>query len=122
MNVIGSKPDGWWNDPDRAVHRLVDALAEFARRTGDDVTVVFDRQPRDIEPGTRDGIVVAFARWRGRNAADHEIVRMVSEDERPADLTVVTSDARLAERVGELGARVASAGRFRQRLDRSPPP
>jgi predicted RNA-binding protein with PIN domain len=121
MNVIGSKPDGWWNDPDRAVHRLIDALAEFARRTGDAVTVVFDRQPRDLEPGPREGIVVAFAQWRGRNAADDEIVRMVSEDEHPSDLNVVTSDQRLAERVRELGARVTSAGRFRQRLDRSSP-
>lgn len=120
MNVIGSKPDGWWNDPDRALHRLVDSLAEFARRTGADVTVVFDRQPRDLQPGSRDGIVVAFAQRRGRNAADHEIVRMVSEDEQPSSLSVVTSDGPLAERVRELGGRVAPAGRFRRTLDRSP--
>ncbi len=118
MNVIGSKPDGWWNDPDRAVHRLVDSLAAFARRTRDDVTVVFDRQPRDLQPGSRDGIVVAFAQRRGRNAADHEIVRMVSEDEQPSSLSVVTSDGPLAERVRELGARVTPAGRFRRTLDR----
>jgi predicted RNA-binding protein with PIN domain len=122
MNVIGSRPDRWWNDPDRAIHRLVDSLAAFAARTGDAVTVVFDRQPRDLEPGPRDGIVVAFARWRGRNAADHEIVRMVAEDEHPSDLNVVTSDERLAERVSDLGSRVTSSGWFRRRLDRGSPP
>ncbi len=122
MNVIGSRPDRWWNDPDRAIHRLVDSLAAFAARTGDAVTVVFDRRPRDLEPGPRDGIVVAFARWRGRNAADHEIVRMVAEDEHPSDLNVVTSDERLAERVSDLGSRVTSSGWFRRRLDRGSPP
>ena len=119
MNVIGSKPDRWWNDPDRAVHRLVDSLVAFADRTGDDVTVVFDRRPRDLEPGPREGIIVAFARRRGPNAADHEIVRLVSQDDRPSDLDVVTSDERLAKRVRELGSRVTAAGRFRRRLDRS---
>jgi predicted RNA-binding protein with PIN domain len=123
MNVIGSRPDRWWNDPDRAVHRLVDSLVAFAGRTGDDVTVVFDRQPPDLEPGPRDGIVVAFARWRGRNAADHEIVQMVSEHEHPSNLNVVTSDQKLAERVRELGSWVTSSASFRKRLlDRSSPP
>jgi predicted RNA-binding protein with PIN domain len=118
MNVIGSRPDGWWNDPDRAIRRLVDSLAAFAGRKGDDVTVVFDHRPRDLEPGPWHGIVVAFPRRQGRNAADHVIVRMVAEDEDPSNLNVVTSDERLAERVRELGSRVTSSGRFRRRLDR----
>jgi predicted RNA-binding protein with PIN domain len=119
MNVIGSRPDGWWNDPDQAVHRLVESLLAFAGRTGDEVTVVFDRRPRDLEPGPRDGIVVAFPRRRGRDAADHEIVHMVAGDEDPPSLNVVTSDQRLEERVRELGAPVTSSGGFRRRLDRS---
>ena len=117
MNVIGSKPDRWWNDVDRAVHRMVDSLRAFAERTGDDVTVVFDRRPRDLEPGRYGDLVVAFAKRKGRNAADHDIVELVAEDDDPAGITVVTSDDRLAERVRELGADVAPAGRFRRRLD-----
>jgi predicted RNA-binding protein with PIN domain len=117
MNVIGSKPDRWWNDIDRAVHRMVDSLRGFAERTGDDVTVVFDRKPRDMEPGRHGDLQVAFARHRGRNAADDEIVRMVGEDANPSSITVVTSDDRLAERVGDLGAKVVPAGGFRRRLD-----
>jgi len=117
MNVIGSKPDRWWNDVDRAVHRMVDSLRAFAERTGDDVTVVFDRGPRDLEPGRYGDLVVAFSTRKGRNAADHDIVELVAEDDDPAGITVVTSDDRLAERVRELGADVAPAGRFRRRLD-----
>ena len=117
MNVIGSRPDRWWNDPDAAMRRMVGTLAEFSRRTGDDVTVVFDRRPRDMEPGNHDGVEVVFARRRGRNAADHEIVTMVSEDADAEGVSVVTSDARLAERVRELGARVTSSGTFLRRLE-----
>ena len=117
MNVIGSKPDRWWNDIDRAVHRMVDSLRGFAERTGDDVTVVFDRKPRDLEPGRHGDLVVAFAKRKGRNAADHDIVEIVAADDDPAGITVVTSDDRLAERVRELGAQVTPAGRFRRRLD-----
>ena len=117
MNVIGSKPDRWWNDVDRAVHRMVDSLRAFAERTGDDVTVVFDRKPGDLEPGRHGEVVVAFAKRRGPNAADDEIVRMVAEDADPSGLTIVTSDDRLAERVRDLGAGVAPSGAFRRRLD-----
>ena len=118
MNVIGSRPDGWWNDPDRAVHRMVDDLQGYADATGDDVTVVFDRRPRDMEPGNHGAVTVAFARRRGRNAADHDIVELVAAHDDPSSLTVVTSDDRLGERVRELGARVTSSGTFRRRLDR----
>jgi predicted RNA-binding protein with PIN domain len=117
MNVIGSRPDRWWNDPDAAVRRLIDELDRFARETGDDVTVVFDRRPRDVSPGAQGSITVAFASRRGRNAADHEIAEMVEEEQEPASLTVVTSDRELADRVKHRGARVASSGSFRRRLD-----
>jgi predicted RNA-binding protein with PIN domain len=117
MNVIGTRPDGWWNDPDRAVRRMVEDLHEYAEKTHDDVTVVFDRRPRDMEPGHHGAVTVAFARRRGRNAADHDIVELVAANQDPASLTVITSDDRLAERVRELGARVSSSGAFRRRLD-----
>jgi predicted RNA-binding protein with PIN domain len=115
MNVIGSRPDRWWNDPDRAVRRLTEQLAEFADTSGDEVTVVFDRRPRDMEAGRYEGATVAFATRRGRNAADHDIIEMVASDDEPTSLTVVTSDRPLAERVRELGARVTPAGSFRNR-------
>jgi predicted RNA-binding protein with PIN domain len=117
MNVIGSRPDRWWNDPDRAVRRFIDELVAFAEATGDEVVVVFDRRPPDLTPGEHGPIEVAFASRSGRNAADHDIVELVAADESPATITVVTSDRALADRVRQRGARVATAGSFRRRLD-----
>jgi hypothetical protein len=63
---------------------------------------------------------VAFASRRGRNAADHDIAAEAKADPDAGSLTVVTSDAELAERVREAGARVEGAGEFRRRLAREP--
>ena len=117
MNVIGSRPDRWWNDPDRAVRRLIEELDRYAAATGEDVMVVFDRQPPDLPAGAHGAAVVAFASRRGRDAADHEIVRMVAQDQAPESFRVVTSDRRLVERVQQLGAAVTSSTSFRRRLD-----
>jgi predicted RNA-binding protein with PIN domain len=126
MNVVGSRPDRWWNDPDAAVKRLIHQLDGFAKRTGDDLTVVFDRQPRDVTPGVHGSIAVAFASRSGRNAADHDIAELVAHDGEPSSLTVVTSDRALADRVEQGGARVMSSGSFRRRMDDAlegqPPP
>jgi predicted RNA-binding protein with PIN domain len=115
MNLIGSRPDRWWNDPDAAVRRLIGQLGRYAAATGEDVTVVFDRRPPDVEPGDHGGVRVAFASRRGRNAADHEIVDMVAAS--PDAYRVVTSDRRLSERVTDLDTPVTSVGPFRRRLD-----
>jgi predicted RNA-binding protein with PIN domain len=117
MNLIGSRPDRWWNDPDRAVRRLVGELDRFAAATGDEVTVVFDRRPPDLAAGAHGAVQVGFASRRGRNAADDEIVAMVSGDPDRASLRVVTSDRRLVERVRDLEAAVEGSSRFRRRLD-----
>jgi predicted RNA-binding protein with PIN domain len=118
MNLIGSRPDRWWNDPDAAVRRLVGELDRFAAATGEDVTVVFDRRPPDLAPGRHGTVEVAFASRRGRNAADDELVDMVGADPDPGACVVVTSDRRLAERLRDLGAAVEPASRFRRRIDR----
>jgi predicted RNA-binding protein with PIN domain len=119
MNLIGSRPDRWWNDPDRAVRRLIGELGRFAAATGDDVTVVFDRRPADVPAGRHGAVEVAFASRRGRNAADDEIVSMVGGDPAPATVRVVTSDRGLVERVRGLGATIEPSSRFRRRVDRA---
>jgi predicted RNA-binding protein with PIN domain len=119
MNLIGSRPDRWWNDPDRAVRRLIDQLDRYAAATGKAVTVVFDRQPPDVPPGAHGAAVVAFASTRGRDAADHEIVGMLADDQAPDSVMVVTSDRRLVERVRQLGAGVMSSSSFRRRMDQA---
>lgn len=116
-NVIGCRPDGWWNDPQKADRRFLDELSAYADETGEDVAVVFDRKLPDVAPGRRGGVTVAFASHRGRNAADDEIVKLVAADGTGGHLRVVTSDRRLRERVQDLGAPVTSAMNFRRRLD-----
>ena len=115
MNVIGSRPTGWWHDRAGAMRELVAELRGFAEATGEQVSVVFDGRERDLgeDPGQ---VVVGFAPG-GRNAADDEIVRRVQGDERPGELCVATSDAELAARVRGLGAEVIGAGGFRRHLE-----
>jgi nicotinate-nucleotide adenylyltransferase len=113
MNVIGSRPDGWWRDRDAAVNRLIADLRDHVQRTGDRIAVVVDGRPRaDLPEGVRDGVLVAYATRAGRNAADDRIVEEVARDKDPASLTVVTSDRELRARVESLGARVESATRW----------
>ena len=116
MNLIGSRARGWWKDPDGAVRALVDELQGFASQSGADVTVVFDRRPPGMQEGRYEPIGVGFARERGRNAADHEIVRLMEQDPEPSEVVVVTSDRDLADRVRDLGAGVESVRRFDERL------
>ena len=99
-NVMGSRPDGWWRDKRGAARRLVGELADFAAREGVPVTVVFDGAPFEVEIPSGVPLEVAFAARRGRDAADDEIARRVGAAADPAALTVVTSDAGLARRVG----------------------
>lgn len=114
MNVIGSRPDGWWRDRDGAMRRLVADLDAFASATGEAVTVVYDGRRRDV--GT-DRVDVRFASRRGPDAADDDIAALTAADPDPATLRVVTSDAALAGRVAEAGASVVGAGAFRRALD-----
>jgi predicted RNA-binding protein with PIN domain len=117
MNVIGSRPDGWWRDRRAAMIRLVEQLHRHAEATGEAITVVFDSQPFEVpSPGER-GPEVVFARRPGRDAADDRIVELVAADREPATLEVVTSDRELARRVRTRGATVLAAGRFIRHLE-----
>jgi predicted RNA-binding protein with PIN domain len=115
MNVIGSRPTGWWRDRPGAMRSLVERLEAFASGSGEPVTVVLDGRPFDLEGGP--GVTVRFASRRGRDAADDDIAALVKDDEDPAELSVVTSDADLARRVRDAGAAVVGAGEFHRRLD-----
>ncbi len=117
MNVIGTRPDKWWNDPKRAMREMAALLDDFAARTGDELTVVFDTDPGPL-PDIR-AIDVVIARRRGRNAADFEIEQIVAADEDPGSLRVVTSDKRLVEKVLAGGAKVTTSGSFRTQLEKA---
>ena len=115
MNVIGTRPDGWWRDRHGAMVRLVDLLERWAAGEKDDVTVVFEKPP---SPPIRSSVVeVGFARRARANSADDEIVKRVVADPKPREVRVVTSDHWLADRVRAEGATVESAESFRNRVD-----
>jgi predicted RNA-binding protein with PIN domain len=116
MNVIGSRPTGWWRDRRGAMSELAEELARHAAETGDEVALVLDSKPFDLPSGT-DGIDVRFAPARRPDAADDVIVDMVAADAEPSSLEVATSDRRLASRVHMLGAETISAGTLRRALD-----
>jgi predicted RNA-binding protein with PIN domain len=118
MNVIGSRPDGWWRDRTGAMRRLAEELERFAGATGDGVTLVLDGRPRDI--GTPRAVEIVFAPG-GPNAADDAIARIVSDDDDPASLTVTTSDQDLVRRVTDAGGHVETSGSLRRRLDELTP-
>ncbi len=117
MNVIGSRPDGWWRDRHRAMAALVEMLDRWAcaEVDGDQVTVVFERPP---STAIRSSVIeVAHAPKGAANSADDEIVRLVQADAQPGEISVVTSDKALTERVRHLGASVYRAEGFRDLID-----
>ena len=102
-NVMGSRPDGWWRDRAGAMQRLVNELDDFAERTGDEVAVVFDGRDRDLQAVR---VHVAFAPHD-----DDAIAARAAPG-----VTVVPSDAELAERARSQGAAVLGAGAFLRRV------
>lgn len=115
MNVIGSRPTGWWRDRDGAVRAFVERLQRLAAQ-GERITVVFDgRPPAGLEEGGHGGVDVRYARRGGPDAADDRIVDLGRSGDEP--LRVITSDRSLRERVEALGIPVDGASALLRRLD-----
>lgn len=118
MNVIGSRPDGWWKNRSRAMVGLVDQLERWAAAEGNQVTVVFEGP---TSPPIRSSVIeIGHAPKAATNSADDEIVRLVRADERPHEINVVTSDIALADRVRDAGASCYPAASFRKLIDPLP--
>lgn len=115
MNVIGTRPDGWWRDRDAAMLHLVDLLERWAAAEGEDVVVVFERRP---SPPIRSTVIeIAHAPRPRRDAADDEIVRRLRLERQIARVRVVTSDRWLAEQASHLGAAVHGSDAFRTMIE-----
>lgn len=95
--------------------QLVDRLECWVAAEGHGVTVVFE-QPVSPPIGST-VIVIAHAPQPAADAADDEIVRLVRADQRPQEITVVTSDKKLADRVRDVGASIYPAAGFRALIE-----
>ena len=115
MNVIGTRPDGWWRDRDAAMLRLVDLLERWAAAENEDVVVVFERKP---SPPIRSTVIeIAHAPRPKADAGDDEIIRRLRADPQPGVVRVVTSDRWLSDRASAAGASVEGADTFRTRIE-----
>jgi hypothetical protein len=115
MNVIGSRPDGWWRDRARAVRRLVGQVDRWAAGGDERVTVMLEREPREEIETER--VEVAWAREGGRDAADREILVRLPGWLEEGVVVVVTSDRDLRTKARAAGARVEPSRPFRAELD-----
>lgn len=112
MNVLGSRPDGWWRDRPAAMRRLVDGLDGLAREQEVAIEVCFDGSSHAaVAEAATDRVSVSFAPG-GPNAADRAIAKRVREDESPERLLVVTSDRRLQASIKAAGGRSTGSGGF----------
>jgi uncharacterized protein YaiI (UPF0178 family) len=117
MNVIGTRPDAWWQDRHAAMVRLVGMLERWAAESGADVMVVFEQPP---SPPIRSTVIeVTHAPRARRDSADDEIIRLLAADSEPGGVRVVTSDLWLSDRAHAAGATVEPAAPFRALIEDS---
>jgi predicted RNA-binding protein with PIN domain len=118
MNVIGSRPTGWWRDRAAAARELFGRLQRLAAATGDDVTLVLDGRPQpELPEGEHPGVRVLYARRSGPDAADERILELLAQEPEPGSVRVFTSDRALRQGAERLGAAVAGAGTLLTQLD-----
>lgn len=115
MNVIGSRPDGWWRDRDRAIERLVGRLDRWAEDGEERVTVMLEREPRGSLSAER--VEIAWASVGGADAADREILARLPAWLAEDEVVVVTSDRDLRTKARAAGAEVVPSRPFRAELD-----
>jgi uncharacterized protein YaiI (UPF0178 family) len=115
MNVIGSRPDGWWRDRRRAIRRLIEQVDRWAEDEEERVTVMLEHEPREELEAER--IEIAWASVEGADAADREILARLPGWPAEDEVVVVTSDRDLASKARAAGAEVAPSRPFRAELD-----
>ena len=111
-NVVGSVPDGWWNDRSGAAGRLLESLAERAAKgvpaqaLGLDAETWFPEIVAVLEGAARgaddvDGVRVVRASAGGDDAIVAEAEALAAKGRA---VTVVTSDRGLADRLRSVAA------------------
>jgi uncharacterized protein YaiI (UPF0178 family) len=111
-NVIGSRPTGWWRDRPGAARRFVEQVRATvaAGRVDQPVTLVLEGQARaGADEAVAQGVEVVHAPGEG----DDTIAALAQAGH---DVTVVTADRGLAERVRATAAEVVGPAWLLDRL------
>lgn len=113
-NVMGSRPDRWWNDRPAAMARLAQDIAQWCWTHGDEVILVFDGpELAPIQRLAGGNLSIEFSGTNRRNAADDVIVALARAGTPSSDV-VVTADRGLIARLG--GRPVVGPGALLTRL------
>ena len=111
-NVMGSRPDGWWRDRAAAALRLSEQLT--AADLDDDVVLVLEgAASRGVPAGRVDRLTTVHAPGSGDDAIVEEARTRTADG---WDVTVVTADRELKDRVQAAGARTAGPSWLLDRL------
>jgi predicted RNA-binding protein with PIN domain len=105
---------------DDARGRLLDQLARYRRRSGEDVTVVFDSRRSKGGAEQREsagGVRVLYS--HPPRIADDDIKRLAETTASGGDVRVITSDRELADACRRRGAAVTGAMTFWRQLSRT---
>lgn len=114
-NIMGSRPDQWWNDRPAAMERLGQEVAEWCWSHEDTVHLVFDGpNVPDVDALSGGNLRIQFAERSARNAADDVIVKLAHELGQ-SDVIVVSADKGLKQRLPE-DTQTEGPGTFLRRL------
>jgi len=112
-NVIGSRPDGWWNDREGAARRLHARLLA-ADLPFSELVLVLEGRARHGQPA---GIEGRLHTLHAPASGDDAIVEVAGEQTGVGrEVTVVTADRELRARVEAAGARTVGPGWLLERL------
>ena len=103
-NVVGSRPDGWWRDRAGAARRLQERLLT-AELPYDEVVLVLEGRATQGNSAGLDGrLRTVHALGSGDDAIVEAVIAQVDVGD-GADVTVVTADRVLRDRVAAAGAK-----------------
>jgi hypothetical protein len=115
-NVVGSRPDGWWNDRPGAAARLHARLLHTSALASRVILVLEGRARAGVPEAVAGAVEVVHATGEGDDRIVEEVRRAITAGSTAA---VVTADRGLAARVERLGATLFRPGWLLDRIDPS---